>query len=725
MTISNTVRTAGPFVGNGITTDFPFAYKIFNRQDLLVAKTVTSSGVETILTLDADYTVTLNPDQNSSPGGMIHVIVPPPAGTTLAATSNVSMVQPLDLTNNGGFHPKVINDALDRIVITVQQLSARVGLGSLNVGMAAAVASVLGFVSDLASSAGAKLVGFLAGPGAVLRTVWDVLNEQVSVKSYGAKGDGVTDDTAAIQAAANAAAGKKLYFPATLSSYKITEQINLLGFTTVCGDGRGSVVKMAAANKSVFMVNQQGGVTLRDLVILGDVAGTEAYTGGVHLFKSLKCAVLNVEFIGMTWAGVLINGSSQCRVEGCRFSAWVGTVQDSSDICIYQNSGFNIIRGNHCYGGGDHGIAIYDPYTNTTPTANIVTENVVDEHRAYGIMLYTALITTQPYNLRTVISNNVVSNILGTGPGTGGFSGAGIYIQAGGGTIITGNSVFNCCRQTTNFDTLGMAGISLQIGETGTGQEVEIVMSNNHVHALRGPCLFLAASNRTITVDNNVFKATSTANVRGEAVIVQNCNGVRFTNNTVRHENPNFYAVKMVVYSKEYSGHNFSHNSVNCVNSAGGFLLTAAEGGSLSNTILEGNTVGGALANPAYLLQFITNLRFIGNHGNSSGTVFSMYNCPRSRMSANSLHSSAAATAITFVGANTNSHADESNDFDGWVQNDEGNGMRITLLGTGAPAVTGSWSSGDRVINIAPAPGAVSAWVNCSGSWKATGTVAP
>lgn len=75
----------------------------------------------------------------------------------------------------------------------------------------------------------------LTAPGAVQQTVQTKLEQYVSVKDFGAVGDGVADDTAAIQAAIDAAENGELYFPA--GDYKITSSISIPGRITVRGAG--------------------------------------------------------------------------------------------------------------------------------------------------------------------------------------------------------------------------------------------------------------------------------------------------------------------------------------------------------------------------------------------------------------------------------------------------------------------------------------------------------
>lgn len=123
MTINSTIRKAGPFIGNGTASSFPFTYKVFQASDLDVVRLDQSTNVQTTLQLTTDYTVVLNQDQDSNPGGTVTLVAGALAtGYTLTMTSDVPNLQPTDLTNQGGFYPEVINDALDRATIQIQQL---------------------------------------------------------------------------------------------------------------------------------------------------------------------------------------------------------------------------------------------------------------------------------------------------------------------------------------------------------------------------------------------------------------------------------------------------------------------------------------------------------------------------------------------------------------------------------------------------------------------------
>lgn len=124
MSISTTNRKAGPFAGNGVQTNFPFGFKVFAAGDVLVVR-ADANATETVLVLGADYTVTLNPNQDDAPGGEIVLTAPLAVGLTLAATSDIDALQPVTVTNGGGFFPSVFNGVFDRLTILVQQLLER------------------------------------------------------------------------------------------------------------------------------------------------------------------------------------------------------------------------------------------------------------------------------------------------------------------------------------------------------------------------------------------------------------------------------------------------------------------------------------------------------------------------------------------------------------------------------------------------------------------------
>jgi len=131
--------------------------------------------------------------------------------------------------------------------------------------LAGTVKSFLDSLSATGSSVGAALIGFLqAGTGAVARTVQGKLGEVVSVKDFGATGNGVTDDTAAVQAAINAStSNNRVYFPPGIylcGQVNISQAVFIYGARSaehgsaggLDGAGGSKIVPLTAAT-SVFV----------------------------------------------------------------------------------------------------------------------------------------------------------------------------------------------------------------------------------------------------------------------------------------------------------------------------------------------------------------------------------------------------------------------------------------------------------------------------------------
>jgi len=203
--------------------------------------------------------------------------------------------------------------------------------------------------------------------GAVSTNVEDKLAQTVSVKDFGAVGDGVANDTAAINAALSAS--DSVFFP--LGTYLTTGSHNITGKTLYGVSRDDCIIKLSGSNTnaSVFINGGSistpwgdgGGCTLQNLKVQGNWDGTTAN------------AETNISSIGSMfkwWSGAYV------QIENCRFS-------DSFGFGVFcYKLGYSSINGCEITTTGKNGLHLEAPSGSDAITASSV--NFCSVHSCTG-----------------------------------------------------------------------------------------------------------------------------------------------------------------------------------------------------------------------------------------------------------------------------------------------------------------------------------------------------
>lgn len=216
-----------------------------------------------------------------------------------------------------------------------------------------------GFLATLLAAGGAALIGFIqAGAGAVLQTVQAALRERVSVKQFGAVGDGATDDTAAIRDAIVYASGTggAVYLPR--GSYLVTSAILVYDNVTIYGDGFGSRILVntdievfysatTTVNTAVF------GVEFKNFFIQKTVTGaTTKYD--IHLQNPSFCKFKNVRIqsghIDSAYSATNVGGVFLDKPAGSTAAAYCNSLVD----CFMQNNSLYFLNVTDSYVRGGY-----------------------------------------------------------------------------------------------------------------------------------------------------------------------------------------------------------------------------------------------------------------------------------------------------------------------------------------------------------------------------------
>jgi hypothetical protein len=291
MTISSSTRRAGPYDCDGVDTTFNFSFKVFSAADVKVTLT-NPAGVDTVI---SSYSVTLNPDQDATPGGFITTVATYGIGNRITITGAMPETQGTSIPNAGGFFPKVIEAALDKLTILVQQLrdesnrSFRAGVTSPGVvDVQPGVAnSLIGWNATATGIENKALTttALISGPSDADKTVQingagvPVLNAPAAARAA----LGATATGAALFTAADAAAGR-----AALSASQSFPQPAAV--TTTSGNNRDLIGIPAGARRVVLMLS---GVSTngsnQPLIQLGTSGGIQA-TGYTTATTSITTA---------------------------------------------------------------------------------------------------------------------------------------------------------------------------------------------------------------------------------------------------------------------------------------------------------------------------------------------------------------------------------------------------------------------------------------------------
>lgn len=121
MAVGYIKRLAGPYTGAGTKT-LPFGFKIFAPTDIYVALAEKENEPSTNLVYGSGFTVSVNENQDVTPGGTVELVTPLTGDQRVSVGTNIPYTQETQLTNYNRFPPELVNTGLDRIVIQIQQI---------------------------------------------------------------------------------------------------------------------------------------------------------------------------------------------------------------------------------------------------------------------------------------------------------------------------------------------------------------------------------------------------------------------------------------------------------------------------------------------------------------------------------------------------------------------------------------------------------------------------
>jgi hypothetical protein len=279
-----------------------------------------------------------------------------------------------------------------------------------------------------------KLTNITATGSNTARSLANRFSDVVNVKDFGAKGDGVTDDTAAIQAAINFGSANKKSVLIPSGIFKVIGNraagaltIPVAGLTLYGCGGFNSILK-TTGEYGILAATDANKIELDGVGFEGENVGRVEWQWGMMFRGVLMANIKNCRFFGLGQTAIMLaktgfggsdsvpNGSRQCEkvtIESNDFESCAGAIGTK-----YVGVNDLVINANRIKNVTSVGIALeseQSPSSITTEFADrqVVTNNVIDgvigdslTNIAWGITL------TERCRL-SIVSNNTITNVVG------------------------------------------------------------------------------------------------------------------------------------------------------------------------------------------------------------------------------------------------------------------------------------------------------------------------
>ena len=232
MTLSTT-QTKVSYIPDGVETRFAVPYPFYGKGDLRCAYTDAAGQEHEITRFDVE-------GYGSEAGVYVRFYTPPAAGRTLVIYRETPHIQETDYPEGGKFPAVVVEQDFDRVVAMIQEIQEELdralrmpissdGTPEELMGYLLGVLEKVERYWQLVKEAIGQIAGVASNSIVVTtestepRALADRFHDWISVKDFGARGDGLADDTEAFQRAATQ--GKAIYVPQGI--YTISRTITL------------------------------------------------------------------------------------------------------------------------------------------------------------------------------------------------------------------------------------------------------------------------------------------------------------------------------------------------------------------------------------------------------------------------------------------------------------------------------------------------------------------